>query len=132
MRAILGITLYCARGRVHANQIDQGTLGSLSKVPLMRLFRHRRPSLKTLLGVTKAKKRIKKELGVTAAMKPFRWWGNQKRRVKRKIVYESPAGRVLRNGLPKPGGCMVLIIGMLLVRMLGFGVSSGLYATVAI
>jgi hypothetical protein len=38
----------------------------------MRFFRYRRPSLNTLLGVTKAKKRIKKELGITQAMKPFR------------------------------------------------------------
>jgi hypothetical protein len=28
----------------------------------MKFFRYRRPSLKTLLGVTKAKKRVKKEL----------------------------------------------------------------------
>jgi len=39
----------------------------------MRLFRYRRPSLKTLLGITKGKKWIKKQLGITAAMKPFRW-----------------------------------------------------------
>ena len=29
----------------------------------MKFFRYRRPSLKTLLGITKAKKRIEKELG---------------------------------------------------------------------
>ena len=29
----------------------------------MKLFRYRRPSLNTLLGITKAKKRVKKELG---------------------------------------------------------------------
>ena len=59
----------------------------------MKLFPLPPPLLKTLLGVTKAKKRIKKELGITAAMKPFRWWTNQKRRFKRKIGYESEAGR---------------------------------------
>ncbi len=37
----------------------------------MKLFRYRKPSLKTLLGVTKAKKRLKKELGITDALKPF-------------------------------------------------------------
>ena len=37
----------------------------------MKFFRYRRPSLNTLLGITKAKKRLKKELGITAAMKPF-------------------------------------------------------------
>ena len=38
----------------------------------MKLFRYRRPCLKMMLDVTKAKKRIKKELGITAALKPFR------------------------------------------------------------
>jgi len=75
----------------------------------MKLFRFRRPSLKTLLGVTKAKKRIKKELGITAALKPFRWWTNTKRRIKRKVGYESDAGRVVRHGLPRPVGCLVVI-----------------------
>lgn len=74
----------------------------------MKLFRYRRPSLNTLLGITKAKKEIKKELGITAAMKPFRWWTNTKRRFKRKVGYESDAGRLIRNGLPRPGGCLVV------------------------
>jgi hypothetical protein len=51
----------------------------------MKFFRYRRPSLKTLLGVTKAKKQVKKELGITEVMKPFRWWTNTKRRLKRKL-----------------------------------------------
>ena len=56
----------------------------------MKSFRYRRPSLKTLLGITKAKKRIKKELGITEFMKPFRWWTNTKRQFKRKILCRSP------------------------------------------
>ena len=87
----------------------------------MKLFRYRRPSLKTLLGVTKAKKRIKKELGITAALKPFRWWTNTKRRMKRKVGYESEAGRLMRNGPPTPGGCLV-VIGM----MAGLGTVIGM------
>jgi hypothetical protein len=78
----------------------------------MKLFRYRRPSLKTLLGITRAKKRVKKDLGITALLKPFRWWPNEKRRVKREIGYESEAGLVVRDGLPKPGGC--LVVGMIL------------------
>ncbi|MFY7970018.1 MAG: hypothetical protein ACOVNV_13055, partial [Pirellulaceae bacterium] len=70
----------------------------LEKGPVVKLFRYRKPSLKTLLGITKAKKRLKKELGITALMRPFRAWGNTKRRWKRKVGYESSAGRVLRNG----------------------------------
>jgi hypothetical protein len=80
----------------------------------MKLFRHRRPSLKTILGVTKAKKRLKKELGITALLKPFRWWGNTKRTLKRKIGYESEPWRILRNGIPKPGGCLLTLLGIIL------------------
>ena len=76
----------------------------------MKFFRYRRPSLKTMLGITKAKKRIKKELGITAFMKPFRWWTNTKRKIKRDVGYESKAGRLIRDGLPRPGGCLVVVI----------------------
>lgn len=75
----------------------------------MKFFRYRRPSLKTVLGITKAKKQIKKELGITALLKPFRWWTNQKRRLKREVGYESESGRIVRDGLPKPGGCLVVV-----------------------
>ena len=82
----------------------------------MKFFRYRRPSLNTILGITKAKKRIKKELGITAFMKPFRWWTNTKRRFKRRIGYESGVGRLIRDGLPRPGGCLaVLVVGVVLV-----------------
>ena len=76
----------------------------------MKFFRYRRPSLKTILGITKAKKQIKKDLGITALLKPFRWWPNQKRRIKREIGYESEVGRLVRDGLPKPGGCLVVMV----------------------
>ena len=76
----------------------------------MKFFRYRHPSLKSLFGVTKAKKQVKKELGITAAMKPFRFWTNAKRRFKRKIGYESEGGRLIRNGLPRPGGCLVVVL----------------------
>jgi hypothetical protein len=79
----------------------------------MKLPRYRRPSLKTVLGITKAKKRVKTELGITAAMKPFRFWTNAKRRFKRKVGYESEAGRLIRNGLPRPGGCLVVVLAVL-------------------
>jgi hypothetical protein len=83
----------------------------------MKFFRYRRPSLNTLLGISKAKKRIKKELGITEAMKPFRWWTNTKRKIKRDVGYESNAGRLIRNGLPRPGGCLVLVIWVGVVAM---------------
>ncbi len=78
----------------------------------MKFFRCRRPSLNTILGITKAKKRIKKELGSTEAMKPFRWWTNPKRKIKRDIGYESDTGRLIRNGLPRPGACVAVVVGM--------------------
>lgn len=33
-------------------------------------------------------------------MKPFRWWGNQERRIKRKLGYYSTAGKLIRLGFP--------------------------------
>jgi hypothetical protein len=77
----------------------------------MRKFRYRRPSWKTVLGVTKTKKKVKKKLGITALLKPFRWTTNQRRRLKRKVGYESEAGRMIRNGLPTPGGCLLVLVG---------------------
>ena len=75
----------------------------------MKFFRYRRPSLKTMLGITKEKKRLKKEFGITEMLKPFRWWGNEKRDIKRHAGYYSREGKFLRDGLPKPMGCAVMI-----------------------
>lgn len=85
----------------------------------MKFFRYRRPSLKTILGITKAKKQIKKDLDITALLKPFRWWPNQKRKIKRDIGYESEAGRLIRGGLPKPGGCLVILIATIFLTLVG-------------
>lgn len=95
----------------------------------MRLIRFRRPSLSTVLGVTRAKKRLKRELGITALLRPFRAWGNAKRRVKRRLGYYSMPARVLRNGVPTPlgmgrgearnaaegGGCVLLFVAGVIV-----------------
>ena len=74
------------------------------------------PSLKTILGITKVRRRTKKELGITDAWKPFRAWTNAKRRFKRKIGYESETGRLIRNGLPRSGGCSALVVGAMMAR----------------
>ncbi len=63
----------------------------------MRLLRYRRPSVKTMLGVTKAKKRINRAVGITAVKRPFRAPGNMKR-------------RVLRDAIPNCGSCALLLI----------------------
>jgi hypothetical protein len=83
----------------------------------MRFFRYRRPSLKTMLGITKAKKRIKRTLGITAITRPFRWWTNAKRRFKRRIGYESTLGRLVRHGLPRPAGCSITTLAVVLAIM---------------
>ena len=62
----------------------------------MKLFRYRKPSLNQVLGVTAAKRRVKRELGISqvqAWTKPAR----VKQRVKSKVGLYSPAARVVRQ-----------------------------------
>ncbi len=54
-----------------------------------RFIRYRRPSLSTMLGVTHAKKRLNRQLGITAVERPFRAPGNMKRRFLRHAGYYS-------------------------------------------
>jgi len=54
-----------------------------------RFIRYRRPSLSTMLGVTRAKKRLNRQLGITAVKRPFRAPGNMKRRFLRRAGYYS-------------------------------------------
>ncbi len=81
-------------------------------------IRYRRSSLKTLLGITKEKKRIKRELGITAILKPFRWWGNEKRDVKRELGYYSPEAKFARHVLPH--SLSKIALGVLLVLGIPF------------
>jgi len=62
----------------------------------MRLFRYRRPSVKTMFGVTRAKKRLNRQLGITAIKRPFRAPGNMKRRMLRQAGYYSGPMKFLR------------------------------------
>lgn len=85
----------------------------------MSLFRYRKPSVKTLTGVTKAKKRIKKSTGITAATKPLRYRANLERRAKRKVGYYSAPAKMIRNKkVPTPLGCSMTIV-MLMVLLSG-------------
>lgn len=93
-----------------------------SEQPAVKFFRYRRPSWKTVLGVTRAKKRIRKALGITALLAPFRWWPNQVRRAKRRIGWYSPLARLIRLGLPRPGGCLVVLAAGLSLLCAGLGV----------
>ena len=62
----------------------------------MKLFRYRRPSLNQLLGVTAAKRRVKRELGVSQVQswtKPSRI----KQRLKARVGLYTPAARIIRQ-----------------------------------
>jgi hypothetical protein len=77
----------------------------------MKLFHYRKPSLNTILGITKAKKQIKNDLGIYKVTRILNFPTNLKRRALRKVGYYSEPAKILRNGLPKPGGgCLVVFI----------------------
>ena len=62
----------------------------------MKLFRYRRPSLSQLLGITAAKRRVKRELGISqveAWTKPSR----VKQRIKQQAGLYSPEVRAIRQ-----------------------------------
>ena len=64
----------------------------------MKLFRYRKPSIKTLIGYTGVKRRLKRSLGISqvqAWTKPSR----VKQRVKYRLGLYSPAARVIRNSV---------------------------------
>lgn len=62
----------------------------------IRFIRYRRPSLNTMLGITRAKKRLNRQLGITALKRPFRAPGNTKRRMLRRMGYYSGPMKFLR------------------------------------
>ena len=76
----------------------------------MKFIRYRKPSLKTLLGITGAKRKIKKDLGVYEVTEVINAPKNFKRRVLNKVGYYSTPMKILRNGFPRPGGCLVSVI----------------------
>jgi hypothetical protein len=59
-------------------------------------MRYRKPSVKTVLGITKMKKRLNKTLGINKLLAPFRAVGNYQRRLLRRAGYYSPEMKALR------------------------------------
>lgn len=62
----------------------------------MKLFRYRKPSINTLLGITKVKRRVRKATGISA----FQRYTNPsriKQRAKAKVGLYSPTARVIRQ-----------------------------------
>jgi hypothetical protein len=62
----------------------------------MKLIRYRRPSINTMLGVTREKRRIKRSLGISQAQT---WTKSSriKQRAKYNIGWYSPTVRIVRN-----------------------------------
>lgn len=59
-------------------------------------IRYRKPSLKTALGVTKAKRQIKKATGISNVTRVVNAPTNVKRTAKRRVGYESEPMKFLR------------------------------------
>jgi hypothetical protein len=64
--------------------------------PAVSEMRYRKPSIKTVLGITKWKKRIKKALGINKLLWPFRAVGNYQRRMLRRAGYYRPEMKMMR------------------------------------
>jgi hypothetical protein len=80
----------------------------------MTPIRYRRTSVRTALGITAEEKRIKRELGITALLRPFRWWGNEKRTLKRDVGYYSPDAQLARHVLPRSASKLLMLIALVL------------------
>lgn len=59
-------------------------------------MRYRRPSWKTVLGLTAAKKKLKRDLGIYEVTRVLNAPKNARRRVKRAIGWESEGAKFFR------------------------------------
>ena len=59
-------------------------------------MRYRKPSLKTALGITKAKRRVNKATGLSKINAAKNYKSNTKRKIKRKLGYESEPMKLFR------------------------------------
>jgi hypothetical protein len=62
----------------------------------MKLFRYRRPSLNTVLGITRAKRRIRRSLGISQ-FEGYTRPSRVRQKLKRQVGLYSPAARVVRQ-----------------------------------
>jgi hypothetical protein len=62
----------------------------------MKLFRYRRPSLNTVLGITSAKRRIRRSLGISQ-FEGYTRPSRIRQKLKRDVGLYSPAARVIRQ-----------------------------------
>jgi hypothetical protein len=76
-----------------------------------RIFRYRKPSINQLLGVTQAKRKISRQLGLAALRDPTTPIKNMERRALRKTGYYSEPIKLARAlGILKRGGCGSLFL----------------------
>ncbi|MDP4114940.1 MAG: hypothetical protein Q8903_02330 [Bacteroidota bacterium] len=80
----------------------------------MKLFRYRKPSINTVLGITKTKKQIKRSMGIYKITKITNAPKNFQRRMLNKVGYYSEPAKIWRNGIRRPGGCMVSLVGLII------------------
>ncbi|MFC4728024.1 hypothetical protein [Coralloluteibacterium thermophilus] len=59
-------------------------------------IRYRKPSLKTVLGLTAAKKKVKRDLGIYKVTAVLNASKNAKRRAKRAVGWESGGAKLFR------------------------------------
>jgi hypothetical protein len=59
-------------------------------------IRYRKPSLKTILGLTAAKKQLKRDLGIYNVTRVLNAPKNAKRRAKRAVGWESEGAKLFR------------------------------------
>jgi hypothetical protein len=65
-------------------------------MPRFTLLRYRRSSVNTVVGITKAKRQLKKATGYYALTRRLRWETNTKRTIVRKVGYDSGPMTFLR------------------------------------
>lgn len=63
---------------------------------MMSNMRYRKPSVSSLLGITRLKKRVKKALGINKVLAPFRAVSNYQRRMLRRAGYYRPELKMMR------------------------------------
>lgn len=62
----------------------------------MKLLKYRKPSMKRMLGVSKAKRQVKKATGIAQVQRVINKPTNLKRQAKRKVGYESEPMKLFR------------------------------------
>jgi hypothetical protein len=84
-----------------------------------RIFRYRRPSVNELLGISQAKRRISRKLGLATLRDPTTPIKNMERRMRNRAGYYSEPMKLARASgcLKRGGGCGILVIALLVAAI---------------